>query len=213
MCLFSYFLCLGCEFFKDYKDRDYTAEGLVFNWNQVQSVLTVRSLNHSNLVLLYWSDATGSPLTGLCGRSFDNPCVLHPELEHWLDSVPGTLFSSSLFSSFFPLLFSIFNFFTLSSSAVTQICSFIVIFVVCQCHLLSNLQSALEMIHNHLNWTCTVIVTVWLNPINLTDSRCAARCSNLFILREIPKIPKTKTHRCLGLNILFGSMKNYSKLI
>lgn len=26
---------LGCEFFKDYKDRDYTAEGLVFNWNQV----------------------------------------------------------------------------------------------------------------------------------------------------------------------------------
>ncbi|XP_072328955.1 phosphatidylinositol-3,5-bisphosphate 3-phosphatase MTMR14 isoform X5 [Scyliorhinus torazame] len=24
----------GCEFFKDYKDRDYTAEGLVFNWNQ-----------------------------------------------------------------------------------------------------------------------------------------------------------------------------------
>lgn len=30
------FLCLGCEFFKDYKDRDYTAEGLVFNWNQVK---------------------------------------------------------------------------------------------------------------------------------------------------------------------------------
>lgn len=28
-------LFLGCEFFKDYKDRDYTAEGLVFNWNQV----------------------------------------------------------------------------------------------------------------------------------------------------------------------------------
>lgn len=25
----------GCEFFKEYKDRDYTAEGLVFNWNQV----------------------------------------------------------------------------------------------------------------------------------------------------------------------------------
>jgi 16S rRNA G527 N7-methylase RsmG len=25
----------GCEFFKDYKDGDYTAEGLVFNWNQV----------------------------------------------------------------------------------------------------------------------------------------------------------------------------------
>ncbi|XP_078270261.1 phosphatidylinositol-3,5-bisphosphate 3-phosphatase MTMR14 isoform X3 [Rhinoraja longicauda] len=24
----------GCEFFKDYKDRDYIAEGLVFNWNQ-----------------------------------------------------------------------------------------------------------------------------------------------------------------------------------
>lgn len=28
-------VCSGCEFFKDYKDRDYTAEGLVFNWNQV----------------------------------------------------------------------------------------------------------------------------------------------------------------------------------
>ncbi|CAI9554100.1 unnamed protein product [Staurois parvus] len=24
----------GCEFFKDYKDRDYAAEGLVFNWKQ-----------------------------------------------------------------------------------------------------------------------------------------------------------------------------------
>ncbi|KAG8516894.1 LOW QUALITY PROTEIN: Myotubularin-related protein 14, partial [Galemys pyrenaicus] len=24
----------GCEFFKEYKDRDYVAEGLVFNWNQ-----------------------------------------------------------------------------------------------------------------------------------------------------------------------------------
>uniref|UniRef100_UPI00358E9C65 myotubularin-related protein 14 isoform X2 n=1 Tax=Myxine glutinosa TaxID=7769 RepID=UPI00358E9C65 len=24
----------GCEFFKTYRDRDYTAEGLVFNWNQ-----------------------------------------------------------------------------------------------------------------------------------------------------------------------------------
>ncbi|XP_074691779.1 phosphatidylinositol-3,5-bisphosphate 3-phosphatase MTMR14 isoform X5 [Strix aluco] len=24
----------GCEFFKEYKDRDYTAEGLIFNWKQ-----------------------------------------------------------------------------------------------------------------------------------------------------------------------------------
>ncbi|XP_043977670.1 LOW QUALITY PROTEIN: myotubularin-related protein 14 [Gambusia affinis] len=32
-CSFSFFS--GCEFFKDYKDNDYTAEGLVFNWNQV----------------------------------------------------------------------------------------------------------------------------------------------------------------------------------
>lgn len=32
-------LVSGCEFFKDYKDRDYTAEGLVFNWNQVEYVL------------------------------------------------------------------------------------------------------------------------------------------------------------------------------
>uniref|UniRef100_A0A8C8JW65 Myotubularin related protein 14 n=1 Tax=Oncorhynchus tshawytscha TaxID=74940 RepID=A0A8C8JW65_ONCTS len=33
----------GCEFFKDYKDRDYTAEGLVFNWNQdfVDAPLTI----------------------------------------------------------------------------------------------------------------------------------------------------------------------------
>lgn len=30
--------CLsGCEFFKEYKDRDYTAEGLIFNWKQVQN--------------------------------------------------------------------------------------------------------------------------------------------------------------------------------
>uniref|UniRef100_A0A674MV81 Myotubularin related protein 14 n=1 Tax=Takifugu rubripes TaxID=31033 RepID=A0A674MV81_TAKRU len=33
----------GCEFFKEYKDRDYTAEGLVFNWNQdyVDAPLTI----------------------------------------------------------------------------------------------------------------------------------------------------------------------------
>uniref|UniRef100_A0A3Q3WTS1 Uncharacterized protein n=1 Tax=Mola mola TaxID=94237 RepID=A0A3Q3WTS1_MOLML len=33
----------GCEFFKDYKDRNYTAEGLVFNWNQdyVDAPLTI----------------------------------------------------------------------------------------------------------------------------------------------------------------------------
>ncbi|XP_072239046.1 phosphatidylinositol-3,5-bisphosphate 3-phosphatase MTMR14 [Leuresthes tenuis] len=33
----------GCEFFRDYKDRDYTAEGLVFNWNQdyVDAPLTI----------------------------------------------------------------------------------------------------------------------------------------------------------------------------
>ncbi|XP_028263077.1 myotubularin-related protein 14 [Parambassis ranga] len=33
----------GCEFFKDYKDRDYTAEGLIFNWKQdyVDAPLTI----------------------------------------------------------------------------------------------------------------------------------------------------------------------------
>ncbi|XP_070405194.1 phosphatidylinositol-3,5-bisphosphate 3-phosphatase MTMR14 isoform X2 [Nothobranchius furzeri] len=33
----------GCEFFKEYKDRNYTAEGLVFNWNQdyVDAPLTI----------------------------------------------------------------------------------------------------------------------------------------------------------------------------
>lgn len=38
-----------------------------------------------------------SPLAGLCGCSFDNPCVLYSELEleHRLDSVPGYLSSSS----------------------------------------------------------------------------------------------------------------------
>ncbi|XP_072454670.1 phosphatidylinositol-3,5-bisphosphate 3-phosphatase MTMR14 isoform X3 [Notamacropus eugenii] len=42
----------GCEFFKEYKDRDYTAEGLVFNWKQdyVDAPLSIpvtltRSLN------------------------------------------------------------------------------------------------------------------------------------------------------------------------
>ncbi|KAM9325541.1 phosphatidylinositol-3,5-bisphosphate 3-phosphatase MTMR14 [Gastrophryne carolinensis] len=42
----------GCEFFKDYKDRDYAAEGLVFNWKQdyVDAPLSIpvcltRSLN------------------------------------------------------------------------------------------------------------------------------------------------------------------------
>lgn len=33
----------GCEFFKEYKERDYTAEGLIFNWNQdfVDAPLTI----------------------------------------------------------------------------------------------------------------------------------------------------------------------------
>ncbi|XP_077567880.1 phosphatidylinositol-3,5-bisphosphate 3-phosphatase MTMR14 isoform X3 [Stigmatopora nigra] len=41
----------GCEFFKDYKDRDYTAEGLVFNWNQdfVDAPLTIPAYFNKNL--------------------------------------------------------------------------------------------------------------------------------------------------------------------
>uniref|UniRef100_A0A8C6UP73 Myotubularin related protein 14 n=1 Tax=Neogobius melanostomus TaxID=47308 RepID=A0A8C6UP73_9GOBI len=41
----------GCEFFKDYKDRDYTAEGLVFNWNQdyVDAPLTIPPCFNQNL--------------------------------------------------------------------------------------------------------------------------------------------------------------------
>ncbi|XP_061543566.1 myotubularin-related protein 14 isoform X1 [Phycodurus eques] len=41
----------GCEFFKDYKDRDYTAEGLVFNWNQdyVDAPLTIPACFKKNL--------------------------------------------------------------------------------------------------------------------------------------------------------------------
>uniref|UniRef100_A0AAY4E204 Myotubularin related protein 14 n=1 Tax=Denticeps clupeoides TaxID=299321 RepID=A0AAY4E204_9TELE len=41
----------GCEFFKDYKDRDYTAEGLVFNWNQdfVDAPLTIPACFTRNL--------------------------------------------------------------------------------------------------------------------------------------------------------------------
>ncbi|XP_017292624.1 myotubularin-related protein 14 isoform X2 [Kryptolebias marmoratus] len=41
----------GCEFFKEYKDRDYTAEGLVFNWNQdyVDAPLTIPACFTQNL--------------------------------------------------------------------------------------------------------------------------------------------------------------------
>ncbi|XP_077429196.1 phosphatidylinositol-3,5-bisphosphate 3-phosphatase MTMR14 isoform X2 [Vanacampus margaritifer] len=41
----------GCEFFKDYKDRDYTAEGLIFNWNQdyVDAPLTIPACFTRNL--------------------------------------------------------------------------------------------------------------------------------------------------------------------
>uniref|UniRef100_A0A8C7UIN3 Myotubularin related protein 14 n=1 Tax=Oncorhynchus mykiss TaxID=8022 RepID=A0A8C7UIN3_ONCMY len=45
----------GCEFFKDYKDRDYTAEGLVFNWNQVcRSIFNISFLVFSVLVFQSW---------------------------------------------------------------------------------------------------------------------------------------------------------------
>ncbi|XP_043933973.1 myotubularin-related protein 14 isoform X2 [Protopterus annectens] len=41
----------GCEFFKAYKDRDYMAEGLVFNWNQdyVDAPLNIPPLLSKNL--------------------------------------------------------------------------------------------------------------------------------------------------------------------
>ncbi|CAL8340908.1 unnamed protein product [Lota lota] len=41
----------GCEFFKDYKDRDYVADGLVFNWNQdyVDAPLTIPTRFTHNL--------------------------------------------------------------------------------------------------------------------------------------------------------------------
>ncbi|XP_076870264.1 phosphatidylinositol-3,5-bisphosphate 3-phosphatase MTMR14 isoform X2 [Brachyhypopomus gauderio] len=47
----------GCEFFKDYKDRDYTAEGLVFNWNQdyVDAPLTIPACFSKNLSI-DWSE-------------------------------------------------------------------------------------------------------------------------------------------------------------
>uniref|UniRef100_A0A8B9LR42 Myotubularin related protein 14 n=1 Tax=Astyanax mexicanus TaxID=7994 RepID=A0A8B9LR42_ASTMX len=47
----------GCEFFKDYKDRDYTAEGLVFNWNQdfVDAPLTIPACFTKNLNI-DWSE-------------------------------------------------------------------------------------------------------------------------------------------------------------
>ena len=83
---FLSFLFSGCEFFKDYKDRDYTAEGLVFNWNQVPTPCS--QLVHF-VMRTCCSDSSVSPMTGLCGCSFDNPCVLYSELEHWLDSLPG----------------------------------------------------------------------------------------------------------------------------
>ncbi|KAM9536875.1 phosphatidylinositol-3,5-bisphosphate 3-phosphatase MTMR14-like isoform 1-T1 [Salvelinus alpinus] len=47
----------GCEFFKDYKDRDYVAEGLVFNWNQdfVDAPLTIPACFTKNLNI-NWSE-------------------------------------------------------------------------------------------------------------------------------------------------------------
>uniref|UniRef100_A0A672RI37 Myotubularin related protein 14 n=1 Tax=Sinocyclocheilus grahami TaxID=75366 RepID=A0A672RI37_SINGR len=47
----------GCEFFREYKDRDYTAEGLVFNWNQdyVDAPLTIPDFFTRNLNIK-WSE-------------------------------------------------------------------------------------------------------------------------------------------------------------
>uniref|UniRef100_A0A673HM07 Myotubularin-related protein 14-like n=1 Tax=Sinocyclocheilus rhinocerous TaxID=307959 RepID=A0A673HM07_9TELE len=47
----------GCEFFREYKDRDYTAEGLVFNWNQdyVDAPLTIPDFFTRNLNI-NWSE-------------------------------------------------------------------------------------------------------------------------------------------------------------
>uniref|UniRef100_A0A671KHN5 Myotubularin-related protein 14-like n=1 Tax=Sinocyclocheilus anshuiensis TaxID=1608454 RepID=A0A671KHN5_9TELE len=47
----------GCEFFREYKDRDYTAEGLVFNWNQdyMDAPLTIPDFFTRNLNI-NWSE-------------------------------------------------------------------------------------------------------------------------------------------------------------
>uniref|UniRef100_A0A671LE45 Myotubularin related protein 14 n=1 Tax=Sinocyclocheilus anshuiensis TaxID=1608454 RepID=A0A671LE45_9TELE len=47
----------GCEFFREYKDRDYTAKGLVFNWNQdyVDAPLTIPACFTKNLNI-NWSE-------------------------------------------------------------------------------------------------------------------------------------------------------------
>lgn len=79
MCVLS-----GCEFFKEYKDRDYTAEGLVFNWNQVDPDL-------DSLASLVWASSHLCPLVGLCRRPFDDPCVFYTEPPHRLDPLPGYL--------------------------------------------------------------------------------------------------------------------------
>lgn len=78
--------CLaGCEFFKEYKDRDYTAEGLIFNWKQVQNGELWALLTSQALVVLFFSNpvvvfflSNYLFVLGLCRCSIKYPSVCDP---------------------------------------------------------------------------------------------------------------------------------------
>jgi hypothetical protein len=43
----------GCEFFKDWKDNNYAAEGMKFDWNQVCNILCC-TLQYNMLSVFYY---------------------------------------------------------------------------------------------------------------------------------------------------------------
>ena len=69
MLVFLMCTCLGCEFFKEYRENDHLAEGLHYDWTQVSG----------HLVFVFYASLTTQPMvdahfnlpSGLCHRELN----------------------------------------------------------------------------------------------------------------------------------------------
>ncbi|XP_062356479.1 myotubularin-related protein 14 isoform X3 [Cinclus cinclus] len=81
----------GCEFFKDYKDRDYTAEGLIFNWKQSWD-LVQQTQNYLKLLISIINSDDDSGLLVHCISGWDRTPLFISllRLSLWADGLIHT---------------------------------------------------------------------------------------------------------------------------
>ncbi|XP_074769904.1 phosphatidylinositol-3,5-bisphosphate 3-phosphatase MTMR14 isoform X6 [Athene noctua] len=81
----------GCEFFKEYKDRDYTAEGLIFNWKQSWD-LVQQTQNYLKLLISIINSDDDSGLLVHCISGWDRTPLFISllRLSLWADGLIHT---------------------------------------------------------------------------------------------------------------------------